>query len=92
MGLVRSIALELAPRGIRVNAVLPGVIDTPQAQASVARMGVGLSDVAAGVPLGRVGSASEIAATIAFLASAEASYVTAQGFVIDGGLAAKLPL
>ncbi|HZV75602.1 MAG TPA: SDR family oxidoreductase [Conexibacter sp.] len=92
MGLVRSAALELADRGIRVNAVLPGVIDTPQSHASVARMGVPLAAVAERVPLGRVGAASDVAAAIAFLASADASYVTGQGLVVDGGLAVKLPL
>ena len=92
MGFMRSAAVEFAPRGIRVNAVLPGLIDTPQAQASAARMGFPLGAVAERVPLGRVGAASDVAAAIVFLVSDEAAYVTGQGLVIDGGLAVKLPL
>src|SRR3954470_7667635 len=82
-GLTKLMALELAPHGITVNAVAPGEIATPM---------TGNEDVdpaeieRPGIPLGRPGHANEIAAAIAFLASGEASYVTGESFVVDGGM------
>ena len=83
---VRSMALELAPRGVRVNGIAPG--------ATVRR------DVPAGTPLQKIkqpyipmrryGAASEIAATVAFLASDQASYITGQIIAVDGGATAQL--
>ncbi|WP_277188174.1 SDR family oxidoreductase [Caballeronia sp. BR00000012568055] len=87
--LVRSIGAELAPRGIRVNAVSPGPIDTPFASK------LGLDDealrktgeaLAAAVPLKRAGRADEIARAVLFLASDDASYMTGAELVADGGL------
>ncbi len=81
--LTKCMALELAEHGITVNAVAPGEIATPM---------TGAHDVdphgedRPGIPLGRPGDAHEIAATIAHLASAEASYTTGASFVVDGGL------
>ena len=81
--LTKVMALELAERGITVNAIAPGEISTPM---------TGQPDVdpatqeRPGIPLGRPGGASEIAAAISFLAGAEASYVTGASFVVDGGL------
>ncbi len=91
VGFVRSIALELAP-AIRVNAVLPGIVDTPQGRASSRRVGVPLEAIAAHVPLGRVADADDIAAVIAFLAGDAARYITGQAIVADGGLGVALPL
>ena len=82
-GLTKTMALELAKHGITVNAVAPGEIATPM---------TGNEDVdprtieRPGIPAGRPGSAHEIAAAIAFLASDEATYVTGESFVIDGGM------
>jgi NAD(P)-dependent dehydrogenase (short-subunit alcohol dehydrogenase family) len=82
-GLTKVMALELASHGITVNAVAPGEIATPM---------TGNEDVdprevsRPGIPAGRPGSAHEIAAAIAFLASPEASYVTGESFVVDGGM------
>ena len=81
--LTKVMALELAEHGITVNAVAPGEIATPMTGAheqNPARL------ERPSIPLGRPGDAHEIAAAIAFLASAEASYVTGESFVIDGGL------
>ncbi|MFJ9544404.1 SDR family oxidoreductase [Streptomyces sp. NPDC101225] len=83
--LMRSLALELAPRGIRVNAVSPGLIDTPV----YARMGVTpdmLDSWARDVPLGRAGAPSDIAEAVAFLASDAAGYVTGDDLVVSGGM------
>lgn len=83
--LMRSLALELAPRRIRVNAVSPGVIDTPVYR----KMGISAETVAAwgeGVPLGRVGAAADVAEAVAFLASDSASYITGDNLLVSGGI------
>lgn len=90
VGLTRSLAVELGPRGIRVNAVVPGVVETPQALDPVNSLGPdGLRDVAQKVPLGRVARAREIATVIRFLASDDASYITGADIVADGGITVK---
>ncbi len=85
----RTLAAELSPRGIRVNVVSPGLIETPL----VGKLGLSQDDVEAfgaqivqQTPLGRVGKPEEIAATAAFLASDDASYFTGADLVADGGL------
>ena len=78
LGMTRSLCLEVAPHGITVNAVAPGWIATGSQTADERRAG-------AASPLGRSGTAAEVAAAIAFLCSEAASYITGQLLVVDGG-------
>jgi glucose 1-dehydrogenase len=77
--LSRSLALELAAFGIRVNSVAPGVIATPRNEADAERLDPE-------VPLGRPGKPQEVAALVSWLCSDEATYVTGASYVIDGGM------
>ena len=93
VALTRSLALEHARDGIRVNCILPGSIDTPVFRANLRAEGdedEQYRKTAAGIPLGRVGQPLDIARATLFLASDEASYVTGAPFLIDGGLLAQL--
>jgi len=92
LGFVRSAALELGPRGVRVNAVLPGVIESPQSLDPVNSGGEqGLVDSARAIPLGRVGQPADVADVITFLLSEAARYVSGQTLTVDGGLTAAWP-
>jgi len=87
--LVRNAAAELSPRGIRVNAVSPGPIETPifsktgMAAEDIEQMAAGIQSQ---VALGRFGTSEEVANTVLFLASEESSFVQGQELVVDGGL------
>jgi NAD(P)-dependent dehydrogenase (short-subunit alcohol dehydrogenase family) len=87
--LARTLGAELAPRGIRINAVSPGPISTPFA----GKMGLGeqelkavVEGLEAQVPLRRFGKANEVARTVLFLAEPASSFVTGMELVVDGGL------
>jgi 3-oxoacyl-[acyl-carrier protein] reductase len=92
VGLCRSLAVELAPRRIRVNVVIPGLIVTPQSSDPVNSLGPeGLARAGEGIPWGRVGLPEEVASVIRFLTSDDAGYVTGQALVVDGGLTVRMP-
>lgn len=93
LSLTRQLALDFAADNIRVVSINPGTIDTPLARTA---MGLTETDVAAAMeksgqdhPIGRVGTPEEIAATVLFLASDDAAFITGEAITVDGGLMAK---
>ena len=86
--LTRVWAAELGPRGVTVNAVAPGLVDTAMLRAATARMGEeAVKGMVARTPLGRLGTRSNVADVVAFLASPDARWVTGQVLDTTGGLA-----
>ncbi|MFK8024246.1 MAG: SDR family oxidoreductase [Ilumatobacter sp.] len=81
-GMTKSAALEFARSGVRVNSVHPGIIDTDMMRES------GVEAPAAGIPMGRTGTAEEVADVVVFVASDEASYCSGHEFVVDGAMKA----
>ena len=84
MSLMRTLAVELAPRGIRVNAVSPGPIETPilDKVGMTAEQRAGFRELN---PMKRFGTAAEVAKAVLYLASADASFTTGAELVVDGG-------
>ena len=87
--MTRALAVEVASRGITVNSVAPGWIDTEMTrdQSIKEPLQGGLEST---IPVGRVGTPSDIAHLVAFLCSKEASYITGQTIAVDGGLSVRL--
>jgi NAD(P)-dependent dehydrogenase (short-subunit alcohol dehydrogenase family) len=87
LALTRQMAVEWAPHGIRANAVCPGVIDTPMLRLTE-RPEEASAYLETAVPLGRLGSAEEVASVISFLCSPDAAYLTGVAVPVDGGILA----
>jgi NAD(P)-dependent dehydrogenase (short-subunit alcohol dehydrogenase family) len=85
MGLTRTLAVEWAKYGIRVNAIAPGQFDTAPLR-KIMEDPVYAADILREIPLGRVGRVSEIASVVIFLASGASSFITGQTIVVDGGI------
>ncbi len=83
IGLTKSLAKEFAARGVTVNAVAPGFIETDM---TAAMPEAAKAAALAAVPAGRIGHADEVAAAVAFLASSQAAYITGQVLCVDGGM------
>jgi NAD(P)-dependent dehydrogenase (short-subunit alcohol dehydrogenase family) len=91
MAFTRAAALELAAHDVRVNAVLPGAVETPALRAGLNRVPDGERTLVARTPLKRIGDPHEIGEAIAFLADNERSaFITGQSLVVDGGALARL--
>ena len=84
IGMTKSLAKELATRGVTVNAVAPGFIDTDM---TAAMPQAAREATLASIPMGRMGAPEDVAKAVAFLASDEAAYVTGQVLAVDGGMA-----
>jgi 3-oxoacyl-[acyl-carrier protein] reductase len=83
IGFVKSVAQEVASRGVTVNVVAPGLIDTDMTHAITERA---QDDWMSRIPLGRLGTPADVAAAVCFLASDEASYITGQVLAVNGGM------
>jgi NAD(P)-dependent dehydrogenase (short-subunit alcohol dehydrogenase family) len=96
MALTKVLSRELGPRGIRVNAVLIGLVESGQWDRRAAGRGIGTGELyqemgaGSGIPLGRVGRAEEFADLAAYLLSPRSSYVTGTAINLDGGLSAAV--
>jgi NAD(P)-dependent dehydrogenase (short-subunit alcohol dehydrogenase family) len=89
LGLTKSAALEYAPRGIRINAICPGTIETPMVADMLAQGELDMDEAIVNQPIARLGQASEIAAAVLWLCSPGASFVIGVALPIDGGYTAR---
>lgn len=90
LGLTRSMAAQLGPESIRVNAVCPGFIETPMLQIALDVDEIRDGFISA-APLGRLGAPQDVGAAVAFLMSAKASFITGAHLVVDGGVTCRHP-
>lgn len=89
IGLTRSAALEYAPRGIRINAICPGTVDTPMVQSMVASGDLEIDACIKALPIGRLGTAEEIADSVLWLCSPGSAFVIGVALPVDGGWTAQ---
>ena len=97
LALTRAMAIEFAPDNIRVNAILPGAVDTQMLRAGLSRDHAGSGDIqqrlenlARRTVSGKIGKPEEIASAIYFLADAQSAFMTGQALIVDGGATARL--
>jgi len=88
LGLTKSAALEYASRGIRINAVCPGTIDTPMVSAMLAKEPDAMKEIMRDQPIGRLGRPEEIASAVLWLCSPGAGFVIGHALAVDGGFTA----
>jgi NAD(P)-dependent dehydrogenase (short-subunit alcohol dehydrogenase family) len=91
VGLTRALAMEWAPKGVRVNAVAPGIVATPMVRGLADDGSLDLDELAARVPLGRIGTPEDIAEVTLMLASRAGDYIVGQTLIVDGGLSSAGP-
>lgn len=88
LGLVKSLAMDHGPEGVRCNAICPGYVQTPMLDALLSELGVSREDADKAVPLGRLASVADVAALVSFLISDGGSYMNGAALSLDGGGAA----
>lgn len=88
IGLTRSAAVEYAPRGVRINAICPGTINTPMVSDMLAKQADAMKEIMRDQPIGRLGESQEIAAAVLWLCSPGASFVLGVALPVDGGFTA----
>ena len=89
IGLTKSATMDYAPRGIRINAVCPGTIETPMVNAMVASGELDIPEAIVNQPIGRLGRGDEIAASVLWLCSPGASLIVGVALPVDGGYTAR---
>jgi NAD(P)-dependent dehydrogenase (short-subunit alcohol dehydrogenase family) len=89
IGLTRSVALEYAERGIRINAVCPGTIDTPMVSDMLDKGMLNMDDLLRNLPMKRLGTGDEIAGAVLWLCSSGSGFVTGHALLVDGGFTAQ---
>lgn len=85
LGMTKSAAIEYAPKGIRINAICPGTIETPMVEMMIATGDLSRAECAKLAPIGRLGRAEEIADVVLWLCSSASTYVIGQSIAVDGG-------